>query len=137
MLAVEEGGERMQHGVTVPPPPPARSAEAHLEGLGTVVMLKMRQRIIERLEETDTRFRVTCNAMGTCEVSYRCITQSTPPTSFAELATSKDRAEFADWMIRRMAQNRLRDGKKMDSIIAASYKAFLPNLMAQAIRKIK
>jgi hypothetical protein len=132
----------MQHGVQVTPLPKARSAESHLEGLGTVVMLEMRKRIIQRLEETDTRFMWFFTYLSNGKNLVRHIVQGIDPI-FAlddddeEEQTARDRAEFADWMIRRMAENRLRDGKQMDSILEASYKAFLPELMAQAIRTVK
>lgn len=86
-------------------PPSPRSPEAHLEGFGVLVMLKVRKRIIVRLGEYDY--------------------------------DEAKRGAFADWMILRMAENRLRDGKQMDSIIAASYKAFLPQLLAQALKQTK
>jgi hypothetical protein len=128
-------------GVNLPEPPKPRSAEAHLEGLGTVVMLKMRQRIIERLEETGTIFTQTSYDASTGTYrSFEMIAQAPLPDwleGIDEEQIARDRANFADWMIRRMAENRLRDGKQMDSIIAASYKAFLPNLMVQALRTVK
>lgn len=100
-------------------------------------MLKMRQRIIERLEETDTRFRLaTQECPGSPYTETYFISQG-EECAFTTRAVASDRAEFADWMIRRMAMKRMQEGQQMDSIIAASYKAFLPNLMAQAIRTIK
>jgi hypothetical protein len=128
----------MNPSIAVPPPPKARSAEAHLEGLGTIVMLKMRQRIIKRLEETETRFWMSYVDNSGYGHAVPCITQGELFASrFSEEIEARDRAEFADWMIRRMAEKRLKEGQQMDSIIAASYKAFLPNLMAQALKKVK
>lgn len=132
----------MQHGVNVPQPPKARSAEAHLEGMGTVIMLKMRQRIIERLEQTDTYFWLSYGNPGMAVgQAIRHISQGEGAVFLAVFedpnTTARNRAEFADWMIRRMAQNRLKQGLEMDSIVAASYKAFLPNLMAQALKTVQ
>jgi hypothetical protein len=47
------------------------------------------------------------------------------------------RAEFARWMVYRMLENRIKDGKQFDSILDSSREYFAKNMIRTVLREVK
>lgn len=108
------------------PPTPKKTESSpieHLEGLPAYLMMKIAARLNERLKEYMTFDTLSGEAHRVRFV----------PRPY----TDAERAELARHILRRMMEQRMRDGKQFDSVLAASKRYFAENLLPQLLKEIE
>lgn len=113
---------------TIPPTPKKTESTPieHLEGLPPYLMMKIVERLKERLKEY----------AKPGEVGYCWIT-GLPRLTAERPYTDEERAEIARDILRRMMAQRMRDGKQFDSVLAASKRYFAKNLLPQLLKEME